>query len=169
MPNTSENFATGFDEAINKCTAFFIGKESLSNVAKLIRQLPAKTGGNGLYSLALSSKIGFAYSWNTARNVFGPGFWLGIDIERKEAVSAIFRGSNLTQNYVITVKQRETFALLLKHVQEQIQNHLKNVSQDLPGYAWVKSVLDKEVEQFWINSIFTKVFSPDTKYSGGFF
>ena len=50
---------------------------------------------------------------------------------------------------------------MLKPIQEQIQNHLKNVSQDLPGYAWVKSVLDKEVEQFWINSIFTKVFGPD--------
>ena len=41
------------------------------------------------------------------------------------------------------------------------KQNLKNVSQDLPGYAWVKSVLDKEVEQFWINSIFTKVFGPD--------
>ena len=161
MPNTFENFATDYDEAINKCIAFFIGKDSLSNVAKLIRQLPAKTGGNGLYSLALSSKIGFAYSWMAARNLFGSGFWHGIDIERKEAVSAIFPDSNLTQNYVITIKQRETFARLLKPVQEQIQNHLKNVSQDLPGYAWVKSVLDKEVEQFWINSIFTKVFGPD--------
>ena len=93
-----------------------------------------------------------------ARNLFGSGFWHGINIERKETVSAIFPDSNLTQNYVITVKQRETFARLLKPIQEQIQNH---VSQDLPGYAWVKSVLDKEVEQFWINSIFTKVFSPD--------
>ena len=83
MLNTFENFATDQDEAINKCIAFFIGKESLSNVAKLIRQLPSKTGGNGLYSLALSSKIGFANSWNAAKNVFGSGFLHGIDIERK--------------------------------------------------------------------------------------
>ena len=49
-------------------------------------------------------------------------------------------------------------ARLIKPIQEQIQNHLKNVSQDLPGYARVNSVLDKEVEQLWINSIVTKVF-----------
>ena len=48
MPNTFETFATDYDEPINKCIAFFIGKESLSNVAKLIRQLPTKTGGNKL-------------------------------------------------------------------------------------------------------------------------
>ena len=28
MPNTFENFATNYDEAIIKCIAFFIGKES---------------------------------------------------------------------------------------------------------------------------------------------
>ena len=50
---------------------------------------------------------------------------------------------------------------MLIPIQELIQNHLKNVSHDLPGYEWVKSVLDKEVKQLWINSIFTKVFSPD--------
>ena len=61
MPNTFEIFATDYDEAINKCIAFFIGKESLSNVAKLIRQLPAKTGGNGLYSLALLSKLALLF------------------------------------------------------------------------------------------------------------
>ena len=96
----------------------------------------------------LSSKIVSAYSWMAARNLFESGFWHGIDIKRKDAVSAIFPDSNLTQNYVITVRQRETFARLLKPIQEQLQNHLKNVSQDLPGYTWIKSVLDKEVEQF---------------------
>jgi hypothetical protein len=162
MPNTFENFATDFDQAINRCIAFFIGKESISNVAKLIRQLPAKTGGNGLYSLTLTSKIGFAYSWIAARNTFGPGFWNGIDLERKEAVAAIFPDSNLTQNFIIDVTQRETFARYLIPIQEKILNILKDgIMQDLPGYAWVKSVFEKKVEQFWINSIFTKVFNAD--------
>ena len=73
-----------------------------------------------------------------ARNLFQSGFWHGKDIERKEAVSAIFPDNNLTQNYVITVKQRETFARLLKYIQEQIQNHLKNVYLDMHG-----------LNQFW--------------------
>jgi hypothetical protein len=161
LPNTFENFAEEFDKTIDHSIARFIGRDILSPVGKLIRQLPAKTGGNGLYSLALSSKIGFVYSWIMARNTFGPGFWHGIDMERKEAVTAIFPDSNLNQNFITSVTQRDTFAKFLLPIKSAIGNQLSELDMDIPGLAWFKSVIDGKVEQFWINSIFSTVFSPN--------
>ena len=74
-------------------------------MAELIRQLPSNAGGSGLYSLSFSSTVGFAYSWNLARNNIGFGFWRGIDMARNKALSTVFSDST-SEHFTILVPQK---------------------------------------------------------------
>ncbi len=150
---------------LNCSVSLFLWQRSTRRCCQLIIVASPVTGISTNWSTNSPNKsrvIDFAYSWIAARNTIEPGFYNGIDLEWKEADSAIFPDSNLTQNFIITVTQTETFVRYLMHFHEKMLNILKDVTaQYLPGYAWVNTVFEKKVELFWIYSIFTKVFNPD--------